>query len=241
MQDYKPKLSSDAQLPEEKAPPQTCYLQQLRTNPLCQKLSSTQVCSPADASGHLNSQLLSSSASGHLLAQALPPKQTPGAKLGPKREGGQLDKTSGQLETATDSSEIDWDDKSRLEQQVLKQNFLEDLHSFDPKAYFGGMKVDDLADFEKDQRLSDMFKTFQQLQQQQLKKSRELARQALRHNPASHSSHHSSLKSGLSKHQQHQPMKSLKSMKNISILSQSTKSLSNASYKQTKHPEVKKG
>jgi hypothetical protein len=43
---------------------------------------------------------------------------------------------------------------------VCKQNFLEDLKSFDPKAYFGGIDVEDLNNIKRDPRLSDMFKTF---------------------------------------------------------------------------------
>ena len=58
----------------------------------------------------------------------------------------------------TDSSWIDWDDQKRLDIFVKRQKSLESVQGFDPASYFGGIKIDDLEYFEKDSRLSEMFK-----------------------------------------------------------------------------------
>lgn len=110
---------------------------------------------------NLNSYSLSPGSKMQEMSMAVPHKVPTGAKLESKQQSKQhIVYTEEQVETVTDSSNIDWDDKSRLEEMVNKQNFLEELKSFDPKAYFGGMTVEDLDHIERDPRLSDMFKTF---------------------------------------------------------------------------------
>jgi hypothetical protein len=77
------------------------------------------------------------------------------------------------VEAITETSHIDWEDLSRLEAYVIKQQSLENLKTFDPKSYFGGIDIQDLNRPPRDQRLSDMFKDPHVLKTQELKTSPE--------------------------------------------------------------------